>query len=70
MSKEEILMDLVKKILLGKYRLYEVRRSNSNGKQEYDFVIKKISSKGDLTIKKPMTKEEYERKVKNREYFS
>ena len=30
MSKEEILMDLVKKILLGKYRLYEVRRSNSS----------------------------------------
>ena len=45
MSREELLLDLVKKILLGKYRLYELRRSNSNSKQEYDFVIKKASSK-------------------------
>ena len=45
MNKEELLMDLIKKVLLGKYHLCEVRRSNYNGKQEYDFVIKKASDK-------------------------
>ena len=70
MSKEEILLDLITKILTKKYVLDEVRRSNSNDKQEYDFVIKKASSKGDSNVKKPMTKEEYERMIKNREYFS
>ena len=65
MSKEELVMDLVKKVLLRHYVLDEVRRSNSNGKQEYDFVIKKVPSKGDLNVEKPMTKEEYERKAKN-----
>lgn len=38
MSKEEILLDLITKILTKKYVLDEVRRSNSNDKQEYDFV--------------------------------
>ena len=70
MSNEEILLDLITKILTKEYVLSEVRRSNSNDKQEYDFVIKKASSKGDLNVKKPMTKEEYERMIKNREYFS
>lgn len=43
MSKEEILLDLIAKILTKEYVLSEVRRSNSNDKQEYDFVIKKVS---------------------------
>lgn len=70
MSKEEILLDLIAKILTKKYVLDEVRHSNPSHKQEYDFVIKKASSKGDLNVKKPMTKEEYERMIKNRECFS
>lgn len=46
MSKEDLLMDLVKKVLSRNYVLDEVRRSNSNGKQEYDFVIKKAPNEG------------------------
>ena len=61
MSKEEILLDLIAKILTKKYVLDEVRRSNPSHKQEYDFVIKKASSKGDQADKKPMTKEEFDR---------
>lgn len=64
MSKEKILLDLITKLLTKEYVLSEVRRSNSNDKQEYDFVIKKASSRGDLNVKKPMTKEEYERMIK------
>lgn len=70
MTQKEILLQLISRVLTGEYELYEVRRSNHDELQEYDFVIKKASSKGNQTIKKPMTKEEYEMKIKNREYFS
>ncbi|MCD7138959.1 hypothetical protein LTY59_06955 [Limosilactobacillus balticus] len=43
MTKEEILLDLVTKILTKEFTLDEVRRSNSDYKQEYDFVIRKAS---------------------------
>lgn len=43
MNKEKILLDLITKLLTKEYVLSEVRRSNSNDKQEYDFVIKKAS---------------------------
>lgn len=42
-TKEEILLDLVTKILTKEFVLDEVRRSNTDNKQEYDFVIKKAS---------------------------
>lgn len=45
MSKEEILLDLISKVLTRKYVLDEVRRSNTKSMREYDFVIKKVSSK-------------------------
>lgn len=43
MTKEEILLDLVTKILTKEFVLDEVRRSNTDHKQEYDFVIKRAS---------------------------
>lgn len=49
MTKEEILIDLINKILVDKYELHEVKRSNSNELQEYNFVIKKVSDEGDPT---------------------
>lgn len=47
MTKEEILLDLVTKILTKEFTLDEVRRSNSDYKQEYDFVIRKASGQVD-----------------------
>lgn len=47
MDKKEILLELINRVLTGEYELCEVRRSNHDDLQEYDFVIKKVSSKGD-----------------------
>ena len=47
MTKNEILLQMIQRLLLGEYELSEVRRSNHDDLQEYDFVIKKASSKGD-----------------------
>lgn len=47
MTKKEILSELISRVLTGEYELCEVRRSNHYELQEYDFVIKKASSKGD-----------------------
>lgn len=47
MTKEEILLDLVAKILTKEFTLDEVRHSNLDHKQEYDFVIKKASGQVD-----------------------
>lgn len=43
MTKKEILSELVSRVLTDEYELYEVRRSNPSGLQEYDFVIKKAT---------------------------
>lgn len=61
MTKKDILLELIGRVLTGEYELCEVRRSNRDDLQEYDFVIKKVPSKGDQTDKKPMTKEEFDR---------
>ncbi|MEK1393042.1 hypothetical protein HCZ21_00170 [Limosilactobacillus fermentum] len=61
MTKKEILLELISCVLTGEYELCEVRRSNKGDLQEYDFVIKKASSKGDRASKRPMTKEEFDR---------
>ena len=61
MTKKEILLQMIQRLLVGEYELNEVRRSNKVDLQEYDFVLKKVSSKGDQTDKKPMTKEEFDR---------
>lgn len=47
MTQEEILAQLISRVVSGEYELDEVRRSNHYELQEYDFVIKKASSKGD-----------------------
>ncbi|MBU9696042.1 hypothetical protein KSL82_09135 [Limosilactobacillus portuensis] len=47
MTKKDILLELINRVLTGEYELWEVRRSNHYELQEYDFVIKKASSKGD-----------------------
>ena len=47
MTQMEILALLFSRVLSGEYELDEVRRSNHDELQEYDFVIKKASSKGD-----------------------
>ena len=47
MNKKEILLELISRVLTNEYELCEVRRSNHDDLQEYDFVIKKASSKGD-----------------------
>lgn len=47
MSKHELLAQLIIRLVSGEYELNEVRRSNNSDLQEYDFVIKKASSKGD-----------------------
>ena len=47
MTQKEILAQLISHVLTGEYELNEVRRSNHDELQEYDFVIKKASSKGD-----------------------
>lgn len=36
-----MLLRLISRVLTGEYELYEVRRSNHDELQEYDFVIKK-----------------------------
>ena len=41
MTKKDILLELIGRVLTGKYELCEVRRSNHDELQEYDFVIKK-----------------------------
>ena len=61
MTKKDILLELIGRVSTGEYELCEVRRSNRDDLQEYDFVIKKASSKGDQADKKPMTKEEFDR---------
>lgn len=43
MNKKELLKDFITKMFFKEYNLVEVRRSNSGGEQEYDFVIKKAS---------------------------
>ena len=50
MTKKEILLELISRVLTGEYELCEVRRSNKGDLQEYDFVLKKASSKGDHKI--------------------
>ena len=47
MTMKHILLELIVRVLTGEYELCEVRRSNRDDLQEYDFVIKKVSSKGD-----------------------
>ena len=47
MTQKEILAQLISRVVSGEYELDEVRRSNHDELQEYDFVIKKASSKGD-----------------------
>lgn len=47
MTKKEILLQMIQRLLVGEYELNEVRRSNRDDLQEYDFVIKKVPSKGD-----------------------
>lgn len=44
MTKKEILLELISRVLTGEYELCEVRRSNKGDLQEYDFVLKKASS--------------------------
>lgn len=51
MSKEEILLDLISKVLTREYVLDEVRRSNTKSMREYDFVIKKSPARRLLTAK-------------------
>lgn len=65
MTKKDILLELISRVLTGDYELYEVRRSNHDDLQEYDFVIKKASSKGNRDGKKPMTKEEFDKQMNN-----
>ena len=47
MTKKDILLELIGRVLTGEYELCEVRRSNRDDLQEYDFVIKKVPSKAD-----------------------
>lgn len=47
MTKKDILLELIGRVSTGEYELCEVRRSNRDDLQEYDFVIKKVPSKGD-----------------------
>lgn len=46
MNKKELLKDFITKMFFKEYSLIEVRRSNYDEKQEYDFVIKKVPSEG------------------------
>ena len=43
MTKKDILLELINRVLTGEYELWEVRRSNHYELQEYDFVIKKAT---------------------------
>lgn len=43
MTKKDILLELIGRVLTGEYELCEVRRSNRDDLQEYDFVIKKAT---------------------------
>lgn len=52
MTKKDILSDLINRVLTDKYELYDAHRSSKGNLQAYEFV---------LTIKKPMTKEEFNR---------
>lgn len=45
MTQKGMLLQLISRVLTGEYELYEVRRSNHDELQEYDFVIKKGPSK-------------------------
>ena len=43
MTQKEILAQLISRVVSGEYELCEVRRSNHDELQEYDFVIKKAT---------------------------
>lgn len=43
MTQKEILAQLISRVVSGEYELDEVRRSNHDELQEYDFVIKKAT---------------------------
>lgn len=44
-SNEDIFLDLIERVISGKFSIIETRRSNYEGKQEFDFVLKKKSHK-------------------------
>lgn len=43
MTQKEILAQLISRVVSGEYELCEVRRSNHDELQEYDFVIKEAT---------------------------
>lgn len=42
-SNEDIFLDLIERVISGRFSIVETRRSNYEGKQEFDFVLKKVS---------------------------
>ena len=44
-SNEDIFLDLIERVISGEFSIVETRRSNYEGKQEFDFVLKKKSHK-------------------------
>ena len=44
-SNEDIFLDLIERVISGKFSIIETRRSNYEGNQEFDFVLKKKSHK-------------------------
>ena len=43
-SNEDIFLDLIERVISGKFSIIETRRGNYDDKQEFDFILKKKRS--------------------------
>lgn len=51
-SNEDIFLDLIERVISGKFSIIETRRGNYDDKQEFDFILKKKRSQNASNIPK------------------
>ena len=51
-SNEDIFLDLIERVISGKFSIIETRRGNYDDKQEFDFILKKKRSHNASNIPK------------------
>ena len=51
-SNEYLILDLIERVISGKFSIIETRRGNYDDKQEFDFILKKKRSQNASNIPK------------------
>lgn len=52
LSNEDIFLDLIERVISGRFSIVETRRGNYDDKQEFDFILKKKRSQNASNIPK------------------